>query len=339
VIVVEHEAAAVEGPKRQLPLLFLIAALVVLLSVPAVVALVSSDRFATHTSAPPGDERWGSEVGEPEELVAQDEIWSASAGVWHWDDGYWIRNGNVPAQGLALSPDGTMWLHTNAQVLSDKVDESGLLSEIRKVLIHDDGQVWACGEGLLLHYDGLEWTSSPMPIERGVMGCELAVTADGTVWIGTFNAWDPTVGNLASFDGEEWTVADPLGDGSQLPVVALSVGPDGYLWAVFVDFSRMGDSAEFQDWAMAAYDGELWTAYTDDLPERFPVSAVTTFEGAVWLGSEAEQGETGLVTFDGTDWLNHSDGIGPAPGRPDNGRTVWLAGPEPLLSVTPPAGG
>ncbi len=102
---------------------------------------------------------------------------------------------------------------------------------------------------------------------------------------------------------------------------------------MFVEFEATGEFAEFNRWAMASFDDGTWTAYTDDIPDRFPVSAVTTFDGAVWLDPAATPSARGVVTFDGNTWTRHIDGQRvPITGGADIG-TVWLAGPEPLLSA------
>ncbi len=295
------------------------------------------------SSVPPGDEEWISRsVDEPEIAVIGDQVWSASGGVWHLEGDLWVRNGTVPEQGVAFSPDGTMWLHTTASVLQQKLQEAGTGGEIRRVLIQDNGTVWACAEGLLLHFDGSDWASFPMPTELGVVGCEIAETADEVVWVGTFNAWEPWEGGLARFDGTDWEVAYPFGADEELPVVALTTGPDGELWGVFVGFDEIagteGREARFTEWRMASFDGSDWNTYASPggTTDRFPVSAVATFDGATWYqpGSELRPQSTarGLVTFDGNRWVTLTEGetLGPTP---VGSGTVWLAGPVDVLRV------
>ncbi len=320
-----------------------------LLSVPIVASpFFSNVDRPQRASVPLENQEWTSDLDkERENVVLGEQLWSASAGVWHLADGLWVRNGTVPDQGIALSPDGTMWLHTTADVLTQQLQEAGRSGKIRKVLIQPDGTVWACAEGLLLHFDRDSWTSIPMPTERGVFGCELAVSADGYLWVGTFNAWMPWVGGLARFDGTEWDVSHPLADETELPVVALSTGPDGKMWAVFVEFEEapavVGSEARFIGWAMASYDDEGWTAYTaaDGIPDRFPVSAVATFDGAVWYEAGSirspQPSARGLVTFDGRRWAKYTEGQHVDESFPHTWATVWLAGPVDVLQF--PQGG
>lgn len=238
-----------------------------------------------------------------------------------------------------------MWLATTADVFQQKLQDVGSTGEIRRVLIQDDGTVWACAEGLLLHFDGESWTSSRMPVGRGVLGCELAVSGDGYVWVGTFNAWMPWAGGLARFDGTNWEASFPLGDGTELPVVALSTGPDGEMWAVFVEFEEIptatGSEAQFMGWRMASYNEEEWTVYTaaESVPDRFPVSAVTAFDGATWYeaaGSE-QSADRGLVTFDGKRWVKYTEGQQIDEAVPDAPGTLWLAGPVELVRFPAPS--
>ena len=283
-------------------------------------------------SLPPGDEIWASRpLDALETVIAGAELWQASPGVWHLERGVWVRNGTVLDHGFAMSPDGTIWLRTTAEVLEERLAETGVPGIIRKVMIELDGTVWACSEGRVLHFAQGVWTTIVMPVELGVVGCEMAVTADGALWVGTFNAWSPWTGGLARFDGSQWELAQPLGPGVDLPVVGLSTGPDGILWAVLVEFEESPAGARFDGWMMASFDGEQWTAYPRQ-SSRFPVSAVGTFDGATWFEPEQPTGSgtrTGAVSFDGEVWIRYNEGDPVEPSEVADG-TVWLAGPTVL---------
>lgn len=328
-------------PGWQVPLLIL----ALMLGLPGLLVLETGDQpqelallsdAGSEVSLQPGEDIWaGVPAGERETVVLGDALWSAAAGVWRLTGNTWARIGSVPDEGMVLAPDGSMWVHTTAQVLSDQLAASGSSGQIRKVVIQDDGTVWACSEGVLLHFDRRAWTSIALPTDLGVIGCELAVTSDGYVWVGTFNAWAPWAGGLARFDGTGWEVVHPLGDGIQLPVVALLTGPDGVLWAVLVEFEEprapAADEARFAGWAMVSYEDDVWTTYPAPVGslDRLPVSVVRVIDGAVWYSATPlPPGTKAAITFDGVTWVRYREGQPIRHPASDPGGTVWLAGPE-----------
>jgi sugar lactone lactonase YvrE len=138
-----------------------------------------------------------------------------------------------------------------------------------------------------------EWTTynvsnSQLPLDS--IG-PLVFDAQGNLWIASGNLSPGySAGDLAKFDGENWTVYNT--DNSGLP--ALAFDGQGNLWigtGVPLNPGRGG---------LAKFDGENWTVYNTSnsgLPSNFVSALAFDDQGNLWIGTTG-----GLAQFDGENW-------------------------------------
>lgn len=123
---------------------------------------------------------------------------------------------------------------------------------------------------------------------------DLALDAQGTLWIGTGEFWGSGSGGVAKFDGETWTVYST--ENSELPdnhIIGLALDVQGNIWVG----TTIGGAAQF--------DGETWTVYnqmTSGLP-AYDVSALAFDDkGTLWVSTGRSAMACGVAKFDGETW-------------------------------------
>ena len=69
-------------------------------------------------------------------------------------------------------------------------------------------------------------------------------------------------GGVARFDGDTWTVFDEADGLHDKSVAALTVGPDGTVWAVHSDTTDLATDTERTTGGISRFDGTTWSATT-----------------------------------------------------------------------------
>ena len=118
----------------------------------------------------------------------------------------------------------------------------------RNVAMDPNGSIWYCTDnGLVRIADDDQWqvfTGLTVPALAGKNGITyttgMAVDKSGNVWV-------RSLGNIAKFDGKQWTVFDTSNSPLKL-VQKISVDRDGIVW--FCSFR-----------GVVKYDGKIWTTY------------------------------------------------------------------------------
>jgi hypothetical protein len=178
-----------------------------------------------------------------------------------------LDDGTVVAYGgrRIASWDGTSWSN-----LGYTPDEAG--GSIRPgpapghgsqaIVPAGDGGYWALlepgpdGTGSLLARLGPTrnefLTADDLGLELGgpTWPTSLARTPDGSVWVSFVPDGSRATPGLARFDGESWSLVDPVGDGGTVRMWDLQVGADGVL-------SALADGREQP--LLARWDGDTWT--------------------------------------------------------------------------------
>jgi sugar lactone lactonase YvrE len=196
---------------------------------------------------------------------------------------------------------------------------------------------------------------------------DLALDAQGTIWVGTGRWWAHAGGGLAKFDGTNWTVYNTGNSG--LPDndhVSLSIDDlgnvwsgtegglskfDGTNWTVYLThnsgllsnragapaFDAAGNAwiATFPDGGLARFDGENWTVYkthNSGLPNNFITDVAVDVHGNIWAGTFG----SGVVKFDGTSWSVYNTGNS---GLPHNDTSFLATDDEGSLWIGTYGGG
>jgi ligand-binding sensor domain-containing protein len=177
---------------------------------------------------------------------------------------------------------------------------------------------WAAGVG---HFDGETWTMYT-PADNLPGDCEyvrdIAVDADGVVWVGFEKATQRCRGGLARFDGREWVLLNGEKGWTSETICSIAVASDGGLWV-----STLGGG-------ISRFDGNAWQAfdvisvflpnYAGDISSVLAAGA----DGEVWVGVYGQ-----ALRYDGQQWtaLDMADGpIGDIRGITVGPRnTVWFA--------------
>ena len=261
-----------------------------------------------------------------------------------------------PASGLAMAPDGTVWVAGAGGVFSGVVSVDGVEWTRRfdyaagGVAVAPDGTVWIGGWDWLARWDGGSWVSvspdSPEPphlpedshYARYCGPRSGVATSDGEVWMVACE--DASLFWLLHYDGA--TLGGIERDGTTLrdadlwsgifAWVDVEAAPNGDVWALFTTLRDAGDRWR-ELWLLGRFDGEVWTTYTPPLEHEYTIGGVWPAmavgpDGRVWFADE-----DGLLAFDGTDWTYHLQvqTVTDVDVAPDG--TVWYideAGPHTL---------
>lgn len=152
-----------------------------------------------------------------------------------------------------------------------------------------NGDVWFGGDGWIMRYDGISWTTYDCP---GIVK-KLAVDTDGTLWIAT------NMGAVRFKDGayDLYRYKDGFSNNGASCVVA---GDDSAVW-----FGASGGTGRA---GLYRFDGVSWTVFTSSnsgLPSDSISALVFDREGLLWIGTS-----TGIIcTYDGITWNTVAKGI------------------------------
>jgi hypothetical protein len=162
---------------------------------------------------------------------------------------------------------------------------------------------------------------------------DLAITPDGTVWLGIpprhASPIPTSSGGLLRFDGTDWQVVRPLGGDEDHGVSGLAVGYEGVLWAEF----ETGDLARFDGraWEISPaasardpglgrimavdHEGNLWAGWDydwfgwdydsdDDIASDPRCDGVRRFDGSTWTTFLPSMCVSDIdIASDGTVWV------------------------------------
>ncbi|MBN1348183.1 hypothetical protein JXJ21_02120 [candidate division KSB1 bacterium] len=187
---------------------------------------------------------------------------------------------------------------TGAMVYYNKAN-SGLPHNHISTLNRDsDGTLWiGMNRGGLAKFDGDTWTvytteNSGLP---GDVVNAIAFDKQKSIWIGTS-------GGLAMLNGTNWIEYNrenyPLPDDD---VRALAIDSSGALWVGCKIHWWHSDSLLLS--GLVKFDGENWTTYEAQYPNRPDVFAVTIdADGSTWIGT----GGAGLARLVGENWITYN---------------------------------
>jgi hypothetical protein len=280
---------------------------------------------------------WGHSLS----AVSAGEVWAPVPSPYPYDrigrlkDGVWTYfQRNAPIAGLAVAPDGTMWVATGSGVFSFDGEQwtRRFHSDAEQIVVGEDGTVWIGGIRddnsdtaplWLARWNGESFVRvDPMPWDPPREGrpasshLAMAAAPDGEVWMAT--AGFRLISGLMHYDGvtlhtvqigqiADYQDEDPVTSPVPLSVCDIEVAPNGDVWvAGFMGFTEQ----TYKPVVLARFDGEAWTLY--DWPPAVPSEQGEDLllsdmavgpDGVVWFASG-----DGLRTFDGTDWIAHIEG-------------------------------
>jgi hypothetical protein len=319
--------------------------------------------------------------------------------------------------GLAVAPDGAVWLHPGGDETKTliKLGDPGSLpplSEVWPVLrfsadgvlwgndrkaihrlggagwsevaeppeswgpwdVDADGTLWSAMSGVnavrginIARLDASGWQEYPIDLDpfddefrklmesygenpdevgRGPEGPyfeDLRVDTNGDLWAALSvhdAAWAPMV--LLRYDGETWSLVDPLGLGGYRSVGLLDVGTDGTMW-VYLETGTDTES-EPDGHHLARLADDRWTVFSEedgvvDLWSRGDSYGLlrVDHEGAVWMQPQGDDVYQGVRVFDGKTWRHYLDdhAVIDIEFAPD-GR-AWVLTTDDLYVITPEA--
>jgi len=279
--------------------------------------------------------------------VSAGEVWAGlgteeypTGLIGHLKDGawsYWLLEAGGPVRGLAVAPDGIVWLATDAGVFS--FDGGEWIRTFDRaagdVAAAEDGSLWMKGWHPLwpARWDGRSWVRLDRSLFMFLPGDPagpMAASPNGQVWIAVFDGHGDA---LLHCDGATCDVVR-IGDypeGIQVQVNVVEAAPNGDIWvggAAWPD----GDEPRFEA-VLARFNGAEWTNY--DLPSASASDLVEDLAvgpgGVLWLPHLG-----GLVSFDGTTWTARIEGqmIFAVDVAPDG--SVWYADSEGLHTLSTP---
>jgi len=323
----DKRVVAQKRPRYRNAAVFVAAALVILIAVPAVALLRDWD-------TPPLDQEFPPGISELVVYDADDGVGDACAwrmdfdpngvpvlaggpcGILRLDGAKWSRVAEVERSGLmdlAVGPNGTVWLASVDAELQSVTGDSVTSHELvaSAVEVTPDGTVWVSRYDphqlpALVSFDGTTWVVHDVdPVEELIMG------PDGTLWTlafvpidydpasGTVTGVNPIVGRFV--DGLYTTQPVPSGFEGDHATIA----PDGALWMIRqTDRLVMREGVSDVESEIVRFDGKEWTALVVPFPEANDVAVHP--DGTVWVSSSLY----GLFSYDGVEWQRYGTGEG-----------------------------
>jgi hypothetical protein len=263
--------------------------------------------------------------GGPLLALSADEAWLyGGEHLLHLDGGQTSYLPLPPAvtyiMGLAMTPDGTLWVGTSAGVLSydgqawtQRLPAEGA-GVVRALAAAPDGTVWVGGIGgdrgplagsyWLARWDGEAFVRvDPNPeIAPGTGFSVMAAAPDGAVWVAS-TGWVQTdlyrynAGAIEAVQIGDYEDRNPDSPSGPVGIVDIAIAPNGDVWVGGFD------SAEWDQVVLARYDGAAWTTYDWPFADRSADDEVLFFglavapDGTVWVDFPG-----GLGSYDGTTW-------------------------------------
>ncbi|PKN72907.1 MAG: hypothetical protein CVU50_05105 [Candidatus Cloacimonetes bacterium HGW-Cloacimonetes-3] len=255
---------------------------------------------------------------------------------------YTTENSGLPVGGvncITFDTQGVKWLGVgNKLVRFDGATWTAFTNPIISgleygyvgcVTIDSQGVKWIGGgtwnndlEGLV-RFDGANWaeinlSTSGMPN----VGIEsLAIDAEGTKWIGTWN-------NLVSFDGTHWAVYDSTNTNHVLDdstINCIAIDAQGVIWMASGDRLVSFDDTNWLSYEPTQYHGNINCVAIDS-------------QNTKWVGLEVGIYDTyGLASFDGTTWTPYNTMNSPLPSNYircitiDNQDALWIIASNSLV--------
>ncbi|MBT3302969.1 MAG: hypothetical protein HOD63_01585 [Bacteroidetes bacterium] len=208
----------------------------------------------------------------------------------------YIRSIDVDKEGgVWFAAGGEIKLYYGGKVVTMKRKDFGNPRLVNLIKIDNEGNIWVATNKGLYKFDGSSFSYVQVPEIELVT--EIAVDKDNKIWVAGYNsdAINAKGGGVSVFDGSNWVNYNT--ENSGLPkkfVEDITFDKQGNTWMV----------AGIQDYGVVKFDGKDWTHYTKD-NSGLPTNTVRAIEfdnnNIAWFGTPK-----GLVSFNGTDWENHS---------------------------------
>jgi len=270
---------------------------------------------------------------------------------------------------LKVSPDGTLWARTGESSIGRLEGEGwSEMARLDSSMDSDawwdfapDGTVWTGRSGARVARLGASgWQdhpidldsfalelrqlmedhgASPFTVGRGPYFEDLRVDTNGDVWAALSvndEAFAPMV--LLRYDGETWSLVDPVGVGGYYTVDLLDVGSDGTMW-VHLQAGRNARNEPEQHY-LARLADDRWTVFSEEdgvgelvlRAENHGLLRVDS-SGAVW--TERLGRSSAVRVFDGKTWRQYLDSheVIDLEVAPDG--KVWVLASDHLYVIDP----
>ena len=274
-------------------------------------------------------------------VAGDGDVWVGTAKqVWHLVDDESVQYDLLGVIDLEIAPDGVVWAAAYSPAALQKgewVRYTSSTGPFNDLTVGADGTVWACDRFGVHRLNGDVWElvdeAIPLTIGANSFSCKVEAGSDGTVWVGAWVGFGPSVGFLTRFDGSSWQEIR-LPAGRSPGVYAMALAPNGDLWTVFIDD---GPDNRFVS-TLGRFDGETWTVFDEaaGMPPIVVDSLAIDQEGVVWLIHFTDVDDStdigGLIAFDGEDWTSLLDGHTASDVAVSPDGTVWVAGDQ-LFSI------
>lgn len=246
------------------------------------------------------------------------------AGLMHLDEDGWFIVDGSPKGPYDIALDGTVWQASKWPYRK----EGGIVDIARR-------------------WTGSGWEAHPIDVDlAAALGVDADVIAgvqvkgysaapDGSVWVGLAVQYhDPSPNEdgfghlLLRFDGETWSVIDPMGIGSYFDMAHFDIGADGTAWVYL-------DTGDATDPHLARLSGGEWTVYDRDdgvtpigIRGEVPGYLEVAPDGTAWMHQlmDGPGRCRGVRSFDGSSWRRYLDGtcVVDLDIAPDG--SVWVTG-------------
>lgn len=181
-------------------------------------------------------------------------------------------------------------------------EESGVSDDIFATAIVADDNIWAVGDGgLVLHYDGTEWTTMDVGTTEALLAISFADASNGYI------AGD--AGTVLFYDGSAWTATD-AGTTANLTGVSFADSDNGVV---------VGEGG-----VVSVYNSGTWTVETTG--SSADLFAVDMIGSSIWACGDGGV----IVSYNGTEWTSveagNKDLFGLAMVDANNGWAVGKSG-------------
>ena len=191
----------------------------------------------------------------------------------------------------------SLWIHTSVVFSDETWTTLRNGSRITDIELQDD-YVWAKTQGGLIRWDMIDGSYKWFTADDGLISDKLTaifVSNNSDLWIGTRDG-------LQKYDGTSFTTyTSQDSDLLENSISGIAEAEDGTMW-----FSSYG--------GVLSFDGTKWTEYTAEnsgLLVDYTRNITIDNAGIVWITysaywSDGKQENYGVVSFDGSTWMNYS---------------------------------